>query len=214
MITFFLTSFDIIKQNLLQNNIPLQLLALFGILPIAFFVIWGVEKGVRGWQWSKPIQIKGGIGEVDGIWIDAVVKNGEIDQASRIVIGSSMGEGFTVSGESYKVNKGVLDPRPCGSFRGERGSLFANGYGISYGFKGIYERQEHSGIAYYEFRIDKGNRYFNGAFLAREDHSAYLVIGWKLEKTTDEGALILLRNFVTYDYVKKFAETGRMPPVM
>lgn len=126
------------------------------------------------------------IGPVDGIWIDAVIQNGEIIEAAIFNVESSQVDGFTVQGKAYRVKSGDIQFQETPSmFKGRRGSLFDKN-GFAYVFEGLESGEStdashpHFGVAYLSFSSNLDSpttNYFEGAFLVRQEGSVSYVVG-------------------------------------
>ena len=177
-------------------------LILICVIGVAAFVIaFAAIVWLEGrWRRKDKILIPTLRQPIDGRWIDAIVRNGRIVGASIFKISSTVGEGFSVEGDSFKVRdqttilfeaKNVKDQH--GWFKGEQGSIFAQN-GISYTYKGArYDENQnstpHFGVVYYEFFNDdptlRGLTCFKGAFLAREENSIYHVFGRRIDNPAE-----------------------------
>jgi hypothetical protein len=194
---------------------------------LAFWGIRVIEELMR----RGPLVVPGlGLrGCIDGLWIDAVVHNGRIVGASKFTIESSELEGFTVRGDTYKIeeHQTTLDiTKRHGYWAGENGSVFGQD-GMSYAYKGGQYREatqihqqsavQHFGVVYYQFfhgrDANKGTICFEGAFMAREEgwvNSIYHVLGKRIEKPngpphTEQDRQSLIEGWIRGEEVAEFA---------
>lgn len=175
VIALFLTAAELLQKrwNEFVGQHGTWLLVLVGIvlLAIAFLGAFGlialIESVWRHKQERKPIPV-GDIGFVNGVWIDAIIKDKQIERAAKITISSTVATGFSVYGKAFEVTNEAVATVSCGSFNGRRGTLLTHD-SVTYKYGGadpklLQDSRDHSGIVYYQFHKGPNGRFFTGAF--------------------------------------------------